>query len=85
MRLITRHIVYSRLGNEMYEDIVSHLSYWKSCSVKSLKREFEHKYPGKDFEKIWRYVEKLRKKEAKIYQYFDTYQGLSQEFWLLKH
>ena len=68
----------------MYEDIISHLGYWKSSSVKSLKKEFEHKYPGKDFERIWSYVEKNRKREGKIFQYIDTYQGLAQDFWLLK-
>lgn len=75
-------MVYSRLGKEMYEDVREYLTHFKNVSVKTLKKEFEHKHPGKNFEKIWSYVENYRKEDARIYQYFDIFQGVNQEFWL---
>ena len=71
-----------RAAQEVYDDILYNLKQWGSIGMNALIREYEDKFPDLNFKKIWPYVEALRKKDKKIFLYTDTYNGITQEFWL---
>ena len=50
-------------------------------TVVALRREFDYRYPEKDFNKLWSYVEDITRKDGRIQQYMDYQGGSVQEFW----
>jgi len=83
LRLV-EYFTYSNVAQESYQDIVETLRGSKPVCVKTLRSDLKDKYRNLQIHKLWSYIDKMRKQEQSIFQYEDVFEGVPQNFWILK-